>query len=100
MCTCIHIYTYMVQLPAIYIYIYIYIDIYLCIYSIYTCIYRSDGRRYSYLLKGREDLHLDERMMQLLDIVNVLLRQDRASHARCLSARSYAVIAMCACMQI
>ena len=96
MYTYIHLY----GTATCYIYIYIYIDIYLCIYSIYTCIYRSDGRRYSYLLKGREDLHLDERMMQLLDIVNVLLRQDRASHARCLSARSYAVIAMCACMQI
>ena len=95
-----YIYTPIWYSYLLYIYIYIYIDIYLCIYSIYTCIYRSDGRRYSYLLKGREDLHLDERMMQLLDIVNVLLRQDRASHARCLSARSYAVIAMCACMQI
>jgi PI-3-kinase-related kinase SMG-1 len=29
----------------------------------------SDGRAYTYLLKGREDLHLDERMMQVLDIV-------------------------------
>ena len=52
----------------------------------------SDGRAYTYLLKGREDLHLDERMMQLLDIVNILLQQDRPSHARGLRARSYAVI--------
>jgi hypothetical protein len=52
----------------------------------------SDGRAYTYLLKGREDLHLDERMMQLLDIVNILLLQDRPSHARGLRARSYAVI--------
>jgi hypothetical protein len=31
-------------------------------------------------------------MMQLLDIVNILLLQDRPSHARGLRARSYAVI--------
>ena len=30
----------------------------------------SDGNRYSYLFKGLEDLHLDERIMQFLSIVN------------------------------
>ena len=30
----------------------------------------SDGREYNCLLKGREDLHLDERIMQLLRTVN------------------------------
>jgi PI-3-kinase-related kinase SMG-1 len=30
----------------------------------------SNGRRYPYLFKGLEDLHLDERIMQLLSIVN------------------------------
>jgi PI-3-kinase-related kinase SMG-1 len=30
--------------------------------------------------------------MQLLDIINILLLQDRPSHARSLRARSYAVI--------
>ncbi|EKX55373.1 hypothetical protein GUITHDRAFT_51733, partial [Guillardia theta CCMP2712] len=52
----------------------------------------SDGISRRYLLKGREDLHLDERMMQFLSIVNHFMRQDRASHARCLRARHYAVI--------
>lgn len=32
----------------------------------------SNGRRYPYLFKGLEDLHLDERIMQLLSIVNAL----------------------------
>lgn len=32
----------------------------------------SNGRRYPYLFKGLEDLHLDERIMQLLTIVNAL----------------------------
>ena len=30
----------------------------------------SDGRKYAYLFKGLEDLHLDERIMQFLFIVN------------------------------
>ncbi len=33
----------------------------------------SDGRAYTYLLKGREDLHLDERMMQVLSALAVLV---------------------------
>lgn len=30
----------------------------------------SDGKKYPYLFKGLEDLHLDERIMQFLSIVN------------------------------
>lgn len=33
----------------------------------------SDGLKYMYLFKGLEDLHLDERIMQLLSIVNNML---------------------------
>lgn len=33
----------------------------------------SDGQKYTYLFKGLEDLHLDERIMQLLNIVNDML---------------------------
>ena len=53
----------------------------------------SDGREYNYLLKGREDLHLDERIMQLLRVVNGMLRTDR--HTRdypTVRARHYAVL--------
>lgn len=32
----------------------------------------SDGKKYTYLFKGLEDLHLDERIMQLLRITNTL----------------------------
>ncbi|VVC40721.1 Hypothetical protein CINCED_3A013789 [Cinara cedri] len=35
--------------------------------------YGSDGKAYTYLFKGLEDLHLDERIMQLLCITNTLL---------------------------
>lgn len=35
--------------------------------------YGNDGRRYSYLFKGLEDLHLDERIMQFLSIANLMM---------------------------
>uniref|UniRef100_A0A182QW22 non-specific serine/threonine protein kinase n=1 Tax=Anopheles farauti TaxID=69004 RepID=A0A182QW22_9DIPT len=35
----------------------------------------NDGRRYGYLLKGQEDLHLDERVMQFLSIANLMMRK-------------------------
>lgn len=35
--------------------------------------YGSNGKVYTYLFKGLEDLHLDERIMQLLCITNTLL---------------------------
>ncbi|KAL6068818.1 Serine/threonine-protein kinase smg1 [Balamuthia mandrillaris] len=52
----------------------------------------SDGSKYTYLLKGREDLHLDERIMQFLGTINQRLAKDKESHARGLRARNYAVI--------
>ena len=33
----------------------------------------TDGRKYTYLFKGLEDLHLDERIMQFLAIVNQMM---------------------------
>ncbi|CAH1764116.1 6132_t:CDS:10 [Entrophospora sp. SA101] len=55
-------------------------------------LYGSDGRQYGYLFKGLEDLHLDERMMQLLQITNGLFLRDKQSCNRHLNARHYAVI--------
>ncbi|KAI9017989.1 hypothetical protein CLU79DRAFT_837480 [Phycomyces nitens] len=52
----------------------------------------ADGKKYSYLFKGLEDLHLDERIMQLLNTTNGLLKEDRSSADRHLKARTYAVI--------
>nr|CAB3266393.1 serine/threonine-protein kinase SMG1 [Phallusia mammillata] len=49
----------------------------------------SDGRRYTYLFKGLEDLHLDERIMQFLSIANCLLR--RQHEQRHYVARHYSV---------
>lgn len=36
----------------------------------------SDGRRQKFLLKGKEDLRLDERVMQLFAIINIVMRSD------------------------
>ena len=36
-------------------------------------IYGSDEKEYHFVLKGHEDLRLDERVMQLFDLVNSLL---------------------------
>ncbi|XP_065311979.1 serine/threonine-protein kinase SMG1 isoform X2 [Dermacentor albipictus] len=50
----------------------------------------SDGQRYTFLFKGMEDLHLDERIMQLLSICNSLLARG-ATGASAPRARHYAV---------
>ena len=52
----------------------------------------SDGKQYVYLFKGLEDLHLDERIMQLLRITNDLFNRDKQARSRKLKARHYAVI--------
>jgi FKBP12-rapamycin complex-associated protein len=51
----------------------------------------SDGRQYTFLLKGHEDLRQDERVMQLFGLVNTLLANDSETSKRDLSIRRYAV---------
>uniref|UniRef100_A0A7E4VT79 non-specific serine/threonine protein kinase n=1 Tax=Panagrellus redivivus TaxID=6233 RepID=A0A7E4VT79_PANRE len=41
----------------------------------------SDGKEYVFLFKGQEDLHLDERAMQLLQICNLMLSEKRTVNA-------------------
>lgn len=52
----------------------------------------SDGIKHRYLLKAKEDLRLDERIMQFLTAVNSFLKADKASSVRGLSAKHYSVI--------
>ncbi|KAJ3046729.1 Serine/threonine-protein kinase smg1 [Rhizophlyctis rosea] len=52
----------------------------------------SNGQQYTYLFKGMEDLHLDERIQQFLRTVNKLLARDKSCSRRELRARTYAVI--------
>ncbi|CAO3636665.1 unnamed protein product [Cunninghamella blakesleeana] len=57
-------------------------------------IHSTDGTTYTYLFKGQEDLHLDERIMQLLSTINIVLNEDSEAGLRGLKARTYAVIPM------
>ncbi|CAF1159247.1 unnamed protein product, partial [Rotaria magnacalcarata] len=52
----------------------------------------SNGHRYQYLLKGLEDLHLDERIMQLLSIINVMFTKINRNEPWSYEARNYTVI--------
>ncbi|KAI8353363.1 hypothetical protein BD560DRAFT_357697 [Blakeslea trispora] len=52
----------------------------------------TNGEKYPYLFKGLEDLHLDERIMQLLTTTNGLLKENGATALRGMCARTYAVI--------
>lgn len=51
----------------------------------------SDGQKYRYLLKGREDLRLDARIMQLLQVINGTLHSSQETRKKSLSIRYYSV---------
>ena len=51
-----------------------------------------DGKDYMFLLKGHEDLRQDERVMQLLGLVNTLLAADPETSTKSLEVPRYAVI--------
>ncbi|KAJ3256336.1 Serine/threonine-protein kinase smg1 [Boothiomyces macroporosus] len=55
-------------------------------------LHSSNGKSYSYLLKGHEDLHLDERIQQFIAITNQLLQSESPTSSRELNARTYSVI--------
>jgi len=52
----------------------------------------TDGTHYSFLLKGHEDLRLDQRVMQLFGLVNAMLANDPHTRRMDLHVRGYAVI--------
>ena len=52
----------------------------------------SNGVEYTFLLKGHEDLRLDERVMQLFGLVNTLLSNNSETKKRDLFIRGYAII--------
>ncbi|XP_053551228.1 serine/threonine-protein kinase SMG1 isoform X2 [Bombina bombina] len=51
----------------------------------------SDGKNYPYLFKGLEDLHLDERIMQFLSIVNTMFAAINCQESPHFHARHYSV---------
>ena len=56
------------------------------------CIIGNDGAEYSFLLKGREDLRQDKRVMQLLGLVNQFLHSDRETGQQDVSIKGYSVV--------
>ena len=52
----------------------------------------SDGIYYPFLLKGKEDLRQDERVMQLFGLINVCLEDDRRTKNRGLPIVRYSVL--------
>jgi hypothetical protein len=48
--------------------------------------------RYTYLFKGLEDLHLDERIMQFLSIANTMMQRSSSTSDSMYRARHYSVI--------
>lgn len=55
-------------------------------------IYGSDGKPYSFLLKGHEDLRQDERVMQFFGLVNNLMLYDSQTKSRRLQIRRFPVV--------
>lgn len=54
--------------------------------------YGHDGKVYDFLLKGHEDLRQDERVMQLLSLVNTLLNKDDVTEKKNLEIVTFPVI--------
>lgn len=52
----------------------------------------SDEKDYKFVVKGGEDLRLDQRIEQLFDVMNTILSRDSSCAKRKLSVRTYAVI--------
>jgi len=52
----------------------------------------SDGQDYTFLLKGREDIRQDERVMQLFGLINALLNHDQACNNIHLLIQQYSVL--------
>ncbi|TVY80760.1 Serine/threonine-protein kinase tor2 [Lachnellula suecica] len=52
----------------------------------------SDGKSYTFLLKGHEDIRQDERVMQLFGLCNTLLHGDSESYKRHLNIQRYPAI--------
>jgi len=55
-------------------------------------IHGNDGKEYPFLLKGNEDLRQDERVMQLLQLVNTILASAHLQGKQSLQVARYAVI--------
>uniref|UniRef100_A0A7S3JS21 Non-specific serine/threonine protein kinase n=1 Tax=Aureoumbra lagunensis TaxID=44058 RepID=A0A7S3JS21_9STRA len=57
----------------------------------------SDGRTYVFLLKGHEDLHQDECVMQVFALINSIIRKKDMRRHTCLKIRLYTVLPLSHC---
>lgn len=55
-------------------------------------LYGSDSKEYHFLLKGREDIRQDERVMQLFELVNRLLHNNPETEKKDLNITRYSII--------
>lgn len=55
-------------------------------------IHGTDSKEYNFLLKGKEDLRLDERVMQFLNLVNRYLGGGRDKHNKDLEIIRYSIV--------
>ncbi|ORX51884.1 hypothetical protein DM01DRAFT_1063713 [Hesseltinella vesiculosa] len=58
------------------------------------CIYGTDGKEYPFLVKGGEDLRLDQRIQQLFGVMNELVRKEPYSTQHQVRLKTYNVIPM------
>lgn len=56
------------------------------------CMVGDNGHRYTYLFKGLEDLHLDERIMQFLSIANQMMSGFKSINSGRYTAKHYSVV--------
>jgi len=54
-----------------------------------------DGQKYTFLLKGHEDLRQDKRIMQLIGLVNTFLANNRDTSTQDLKIRSFFLPFIC-----
>ncbi|KAJ1680336.1 phosphatidylinositol kinase- protein kinase tor1 [Spiromyces aspiralis] len=55
-------------------------------------IYGNNGKMYTFVLKGHEDIRQDERVMQLFELINTLLSRDANTARRKLAIERYPVV--------
>ncbi|EAS01249.1 phosphatidylinositol 3- and 4-kinase family protein (macronuclear) [Tetrahymena thermophila SB210] len=55
-------------------------------------VYGSDSKEYHFLLKGREDIRQDERVMQLFALINRLLHNNPETEKKDLNIQRYSII--------
>ncbi|KAI8075324.1 hypothetical protein BC940DRAFT_249003 [Gongronella butleri] len=58
------------------------------------CIYGTDGKEYPFLVKGGEDLRLDQRIQQLFGVMNELIRKEPYAAQHDVELKTYNVIPM------